>query len=336
MAMRAVVCAQAPTERASKLGRGRGAAKRNVASRAATAAPSKLDQEVARDVLDKTEAFVLDCDGVVWRGDEVIEGVPEVLDMLKGMGKRAVFVTNNSTKSRKGYLKKFHQLGLTQVNEDDIFSSSFAAAGYLRSQGFGPEDPARRSAYVIGEAGVMEELDYSGIPAIGGPDHAGVEPPTGPGGKVEVDESVGAVVVGLDKSINYYKLQYATVCIRELGAEFVATNTDAVTHITDAQEWAGNGALVGAVQGSTEVEPMVVGKPNAFMLEHIAQQLGLRMDQLCMVGDRLDTDVLFGQRNGLRTVLSLSGVTPYETLEKSTVQPDSYCASLADLLSVKA
>lgn len=67
----------------------------------------------------------------------------------------------------------------------------------------------------------------------------------GPGEKLEVDPDVGAVVVGFDRNVNYYKIQYATVCLREIpGCQFIATNLDAVTHLTDAQEWAGNGAMV--------------------------------------------------------------------------------------------
>jgi phosphoglycolate phosphatase len=69
----------------------------------------------------------------------------------------------------------------------------------------------------------------------------------GKGDKMVVDPDVGAVVVGFDRNINYYKIQYATLCIRELpGCQFIATNLDAVTHLTDAQEWAGNGAMVRA------------------------------------------------------------------------------------------
>jgi ribonucleotide monophosphatase NagD (HAD superfamily) len=66
----------------------------------------------------------------------------------------------------------------------------------------------------------------------------------GPGDKMEIDESVGAVIVGFDRHVNYYKIQYAQLAINEHGAEFIATNLDAVTHLTDAQEWAGNGSMV--------------------------------------------------------------------------------------------
>jgi HAD superfamily hydrolase (TIGR01450 family) len=73
--------------------------------------------------------------GVIWKGDKLIDGVPETLDMLRAMGKRLVFVTNNSTKSRKQYAKKFYSLGLN-VAEEEIFASSFAAAAYLKSVNF--------------------------------------------------------------------------------------------------------------------------------------------------------------------------------------------------------
>ena len=126
--------------------------------------------------------------------------------------------------------------------------------------------------------------------------------------RLHIPPQVGAVVVGFDRHLNYHKVQMATLCIRENpGCLFIATNTDAVTHLTDAQEWAGNGAMVGAIKGSTQREPIVVGKPASFMLDDIAARSGLAPSQICMVGDRLDTDVLFGKNGGLTTILVLSG-----------------------------
>ncbi|CAH9108184.1 unnamed protein product [Cuscuta epithymum] len=89
-------------------------------------------------LLDSVDAFLFDCDGVIWKGDKLIDGIPETLHMLRSNGKKLVFVTNNSTKSRKLFSKKFHTLGIP-VSEDEIFSSSFAAAMYLNVHNF-PED----------------------------------------------------------------------------------------------------------------------------------------------------------------------------------------------------
>lgn len=146
------------------------------------------------------------------------------------------------------------------------------------------------------------------------------------------------MIVGFDRYINYYKIQYATLCIRENpGCLFIATNRDAVTHLTDAQEWAGNGSMVGAIVGSTKREPHVVGKPSDFMLKNIAEQFSLKPEQICMVGDRLDTDILFGQNGGLTTCLVLSGVTTEEQLlsPSNEVHPNFYMGQLSDLLAAK-
>lgn len=285
-----------------------------------------------KTLVDKVDCFIFDCDGVIWLGDSVIPGVPETLDMLRALGKRLIFVTNNSTKSRAGYVKKFTSLGL-KISPEEIFSSSYAAAAYLEHIEF----PAHKKVYVVGEQGIQEELDLKGIKHVGGPADADQKVELAPGMFLEHDHDVGAVVVGFDRYINYYKIQMATLCIRENpGCLFIATNTDAVTHLTDAQEWAGNGSMVGAIRGSTKREPTVVGKPSEFMLANIAEKFGLRRDQICMVGDRLDTDVLFGQNGGLTTMLVLSGVTKEADLlsPSNTIHPDLYADALPALLEV--
>jgi phosphoglycolate phosphatase len=297
-----------------------------------SAGPQKATIEDKKALIEKVDCFIFDCDGVIWKGDSLIEGVPETLDFLRSQGKQLVFVTNNSTKSRAGYLKKFTGLGLN-VSAEEIYSSSYAAAAYLEATNF----PTDKKVYVVGDVGIEEELDLKGISHIGGPSDADKKVELTPGTYMEHDPDVAAVVVGFDRNINYHKIQYATLCIRENpGCEFIATNLDAVTHLTDAQEWAGNGAMVGAIRGSTKREPTVVGKPADFMLDNIAKKFNLERSQICMVGDRLDTDILFGKNGGLTTALVLSGVTTEEQLlsPENNVHPDYYMSKLPELLEV--
>jgi len=296
----------------------------------ALAIPEKLTEP--SKLLDATDVFIFDCDGVIWKGDSVIEGVPEVLDKLREMKKKMFFVTNNSTKSRKGYKKKFTSLGLN-VNDEEIFSSSFAAAAYLDQTNF---ITSGKKVYVIGDVGIGEELDLLKIPHFGGPTDSNKVIKLGPGVRVDHDHDVGAVVVGFDANINYYKIQYAQLCINENpGCEFIATNLDAVTHLTDEQEWAGNGAMVGAIKGCTGKEPLVVGKPAPLMVDYIVNKYHIQRDRICMVGDRLDTDVLFGTDNGLRTCLTLSGVTTEQKLLSPTnsIRPEFYVDTIVDFFA---
>jgi 4-nitrophenyl phosphatase/phosphoglycolate phosphatase len=288
---------------------------------------------VPSDLLDKTDVFIFDCDGVIWKGDSLIDGVPAVLDMLRKAGKKIFFVTNNSTKSRKGYLGKFKSLGLEGVEAEEIFSSSFAAAAYLEQTNF--KDKGKK-VYIIGEVGIEEELDLIGVPWIGGGSDAGKKIELKSGFALPHDEDVGAVIVGFDREISYFKIQYAQLCINENpGCEFIATNLDAVTHLTDAQEWAGNGAMAGAIKGCTGQEPTLVGKPSPLMIDYIVSKYGCDRERICMVGDRLDTDILFGQNNGLLSCLTLSGVTTESKLlsQENAIKPDYYVDSIADFMT---
>ncbi|KAL5699951.1 hypothetical protein ACHQM5_025465 [Ranunculus cassubicifolius] len=291
-----------------------------------------LSAENVTSLFDSVEAFLFDCDGVIWKGDTLIQGVPETLEMLRSNGKKIVFVTNNSQKSRKQYATKFLNLGLT-VTEDEIFSSSFAAAMYLKINDF----PLEKKVYVIGGEGILEELELAGYTGLGGPEDGKKVVELEANTLFQHDKSVGAVVVGLDPYINYYKLQYGTLCIRENpGCLFIATNRDAVGHMTDLQEWPGAGCMVAALCGSTQKEPTVVGKPSTFMMDFLLKKFQVSTSKMCMVGDRLDTDIIFGQNAGCKTLLVLSGVTSLSYLQdpSNDIHPDYYTSKVADILQL--
>ncbi|KAJ0946849.1 putative phosphoglycolate phosphatase [Helianthus annuus] len=297
-----------------------------------TTACQPLSLTNVNTLLDSVECFLFDCDGVIWKGDTLIDGVPQTLEMLRSKGKKLVFVTNNSTKSRKQYAHKFQSLGI-QVTEEEIFSSSFAAAMYLKVNEFPPE----KKVYVIGGEGILEELKLAGFTGLGGPEDAKKTVQLKANTLFEHDKSVGAVVVGLDPYLNYYKLQYGTLCIRENpGCIFIATNRDATGNMTDLQEWPGAGCMVAAVCGSTQKEPIVVGKPSTFLMDFLQKQYKIPTDKMCMVGDRLDTDILFGQNAGCKTLLVLSGVTSKSTLQDPSnhIQPDIYTNQISDIFDL--
>lgn len=303
------------------------------AAAAATGGASQmLSSGNVNHLIDSVDCFLFDCDGVIWKGDTLIDGSKEALDMLRSKGKKLVFVTNNSRRSRSQYAKKFLSLGIP-VTQDEIFSSSFAAAMYLKLIDF----PPAKKVYVIGEEGILEELKLAGFTGIGGPEDGRKTAQFKANSLFEHDKSVGAVVVGLDQYINYYKLQYGTLCIRENpGCLFIAANRDAVGHMTDLQEWPGAGCMVAAICGSTEKEPIVVGKPATFMMDFLLEKFKISTSKMCMVGDRLDTDILFGQNAGCKTLLVFSGVTTPSALQNPSnhIHPDYYTGKLFDIVSL--
>ncbi|KAK2983236.1 hypothetical protein RJ640_023356, partial [Escallonia rubra] len=131
--------------------------------------------------------------------------------------------------------------------------------------------------------------------------------------------------------------RYGTPCVRENpGCLFIATERDAVAHLTNSQEWPGGECIVAALSGSTQKEPLLVGKPSTIMMESLKQRFHISTSKMCMVGDRLDSDIMFGQNAGSKTLLVLSGVTNKSTLQdpSNDIQPDYYTSKVPDILSL--
>ena len=304
-----------------------------VASAAKSADDLVVDDEagllelVANDV----DCIVMDCDGVLWQGDKLLPGVRESIQLLREMGKRLVFVTNNSNKSRRQYVHKFETLGIT-VEKEEVFSSAFAAAAYLKTQ------QLEGKAMVIGGQGIVDELNEMYIEVDPGVFNA-VQCTETDWEELDIDPDCAAVIVGQDTSFTYAKLAYASLASQR-GAKFVATNPDAGDAIGPGL-MPGAGAIVAAVEKACGVAPEIyAGKPSAFLLELLK---GNRVDmtRTLVVGDRLDTDIAFGRAGGAgATVLTLTGVCGLEDVDAAMedseggVIPDHIVQSLPHMLGL--
>eukprot|EP00191_Tetraselmis_sp_GSL018_P000631 CAMPEP_0177599612 /NCGR_PEP_ID=MMETSP0419_2-20121207/13096_1 /TAXON_ID=582737 /ORGANISM="Tetraselmis sp., Strain GSL018" /LENGTH=164 /DNA_ID=CAMNT_0019092377 /DNA_START=526 /DNA_END=1020 /DNA_ORIENTATION=- len=152
---------------------------------------------------------------------------------------------------------------------------------------------------------------------------------------IKVDPSIGAVVVGFDPRFSYSKLAYATACLRELpGCRFVLTNGDHGDKVGGGRIMPGTGAISAAIETSSGRKPVTVGKGGPWLLPWLCEHYGLEdTRRVCIVGDRLDTDIALGKQGGLRTVLPLTGVTSLEDLQAAGEEqlPDFYVPNLATL-----
>ncbi|KAJ2358092.1 hypothetical protein GGF43_001047 [Coemansia sp. RSA 2618] len=290
-------------------------------------APVKLSTRSAQEAfVDQFDTFLFDCDGVLWRGRTVVDGVRESLAMLRARNKRLIFVTNNSSTSRRDYVEKFTNLGI-QASVGEIFSSAYATAVYLHDVA---KFDTSKKVYVIGGSGIRHELEDVGITAVGHEDTQSVSLATV--GEIEPSTDIGAVVCGIDYDISYRKLATAHVNLTENpDCLFVATNDDR-TLPGGKHMYPGSGSLLSVLTHSTLRKPLVMGKPNVQMLECVLQKCQLDPQRTCMVGDRLDTDILFGIRGSLSTLCVLTGVAD----EAAILAPDApqatyYMDSLGDL-----
>ncbi|KAL2022322.1 hypothetical protein VTK56DRAFT_5720 [Thermocarpiscus australiensis] len=292
------------------------------------------DVTAINEFIDRFDAFLLDCDGVIWSGDDVFEGVVGTLEFLRSRGKKIVFVTNNSTKSRQDYLKKFSSLGIPS-DVEEIFGSAYSSAIYISR--ILKLAPPKNKVFVIGEAGIENELRSENIPFIGGTDPAFRRDMTPEDWKGIADGSlldpeVGCVLAGLDFHINYLKLSHAFQYLRR-GAVFLATNVDS-TFPTNHSLFPGAGSIGMPLVYATGQQPLALGKPSQAMMDAIEGKFQLDRDRTCMVGDRLNTDIKFGIEGKLGGTLAvLTGISKPSDWEvaDAVAVPAFYVDKLSDL-----
>jgi len=265
------------------------------------------DQLVSPNTLfSQYDNFLFDCDGVLWRGDQVIEGAIVLIQNLKSNGKKVLFITNNSSKSREKYQQKFAKLGI-HIDFEDIISSSFAAAEYLHST-----FPNVRKAYVIGQQGIVDELALRGIESSGYSQDSHLTVSSEEDCvNIELDPEVGAVICGWDITFNYYKLCKACFYLQNPNCHFIATNLDPFNHVRGRYIPVG-GCMVAPVQTGSRRTPIVVGKPCNWLINWLITTHKLDRERTVMIGDRIDSDVEFGINGGISTVLVLTGATTPE------------------------
>ncbi|KAH9929101.1 2-phosphoglycolate phosphatase [Epithele typhae] len=281
------------------------------------------------DLLDKYDTWLFDCDGVLWQGDRPIEGVVEVLQMLRKQNKAVIFVTNNATKSRPNYKKKFDVLGV-EAHVDEIYGSAYASAVYISSVMKMPKD---KKVYVIGMPGLEEELRGEGIQCVGGSDPADNVLGGFSLADWTPDPAVGAVLCGLDTNVNYTKLSKAFTYLQRPGVAFLATNEDS-TYPSAEGLLPGAGAVSAPLRFALGADPLAIGKPKQVMLDCIRAKHDFDPKRTIMVGDRLNTDIEFGKAGGLATLLVLTGITKESEItgpNASSTVPDYVTSSLGDL-----
>ena len=240
------------------------------------------------------DGLILDMDGVLWRGMEPMPGLVSFFDALRQKGTHFVLATNNSTRTLAQYADKLGGMGV-EIRPEQVITSAYAAADYLLTLA----DPGT-PVYAVGEAGVIDALESRGFRVA--------------------DEEARFVVAGLDRSFTYEKMARAMQLILK-GASYLGTNPD-VTLPTPADPLPGAGAVLAGITAATGVQPVIIGKPEAWMFQQAMARLGTRPERTAMVGDRLETDILGGRNAGVRTILVLSGITQRADLDASPLKPD--------------
>ena len=238
-------------------------------------------EESTEPILNAHDLVMFDLDGVVYVGDDPIDGVAERIDRVRASGRHVAFVTNNASRTPEQVADKLAGMGV-DASGTDVVTSAQAAARLLADE----HGPGARILLLGGEglrAAVVE---------------AGLEPVDDPDGAV-------AVVSGYGPDVRWRDIMRVSTLVRD-GLPYVASNAD-MTILMHYGLAPGHGTLVRAISGFAGVRPTVAGKPEKPLMQETVRRVG--GERPIMVGDRLDTDIQGAHAIAVRSLLVLTGVS---------------------------
>ncbi len=249
------------------------------------------------------KGFICDMDGVIYHGNQILEGVREFVNWMIEKDKKFVFLTNSPEKTPHELSMKLERMGL-KVTADHFYTSALATAAFLKSQN------PNCTAYVIGEAGLTKALYDQEI--------------------YMNDVNPDYVVVAETRTYNFEKIEKAIELVNK-GAKLIGANPD-ITGPTEHGIMPATGALIAPIEIATNKKAYFVGKPNPLMLRHGIKKLDCHSEEIAFIGDRMDTDIIAGIESNVDTVLVLSGVTSLEDINKFPYRPKYILDGVGDIV----
>jgi len=233
-------------------------------------------------LIDKYDSFIFDLDGTIYRGEHLIPKADEVINTLKSLEKKIVFVSNKTTGTVKDYYDMLRVWGL-QIREDEIINATSVVINYLIKNFY------HHKFFAIGEDSFVNELQKSGL-------------------KFSTDpKEIKILIVTLDRTLDYRKLEIAAQAL-ENGAKFFAANIDDTCPV-DSGEVLDAGSTISALEKRTHRKlELHFGKPSEFMFNEIKHRMQIDPEKTLLIGDRLETDIAMGNKFGIDTALVETGV----------------------------
>jgi glycerol-1-phosphatase len=256
---------------------------------------------------DEYDGLLVDLDGVVWIGRELIPGAVEALSELLEKQKEIVFITNNSVHQPHTYAARLRDAGI--ATPDNRVITGGAATARLAAERVGPG----AKAFVIGAPGFKETVAAAGLELL----------------DRDAAQSADAVVVSGHREFDYEELLTATRAL-QAGAALFGTSRDPTLPMPGGA-WPGTGATLAAIETASGKRAETGGKPEPHLFEQ-AKALIPEAARVAMVGDRIPSDIEGGRRAGLGTILVLTGDSTREEAEAMQTPPDQVIESLMELV----
>lgn len=267
-----------------------------------------MDQKT-KEMLRGIRHVALDMDGTIYMGSTLFPFTIPFLERLKQMGITYSFLTNNPSRSIDAYLQKLEHMGI-HATEKEIYNTTIATIDYIRSH-----YPEARKLFLLGTPSMMEQFLKAGFVSTAD----------------DPDDVPDIVVAAFDMTLTYSRACRAAWWIKQ-GLPYIATNPDFVCPTNERTILVDCGSICRMLETAGGRKPdITLGKPDPNMLLGIQQQMGLRAEEICMVGDRIYTDIAMAYNAGAVGCLVLSGETTMEVAREAPRQPDLIARDIQQL-----
>jgi NagD protein len=246
--------------------------------------------------------LMIDMDGVIYAGEDLIEGADVFVKYLLDQKIPFTFLSNNSSNSRADAVEKLSKMGI-EVTEEHIYSSAMATATFLT------EHYPGCTVHVLGEGGLLKSLNNAGIKIV--------------------DEKPDLVILGEGHDFSLDKVNTAVEMIIN-GSRFIATNRDPSPRRSGWNNL-GIAATAAMIEEATGRQPFVIGKPSPVMMRSAAAYMDLEPQNVTVIGDTMETDIIGGIYMGFKTILVLSGIADEEQLIRYGYRPNLVVRSVNDI-----
>jgi HAD superfamily hydrolase (TIGR01450 family) len=256
--------------------------------------------------LKDIECYILDMDGTIYLGEQVIQGAHEFLALLLRRNIPYYFFTNNSSKSPDDYIDKLNRLGFGTYERSRIITSFDVAADYI-----GKTYGCSATVYTVGTPSMEKQMSAKGFSSAD-------------------NTRPDCVLVGFDTTFNFEKASRAVDYLRD-GVPFLATNIDAVCPLEGGKVLPDCASICAMLTHATGYTPKYLGKPFAETAAYIAGHTGISAEKTAVIGDRLYTDMMLATKNGMCAIGVLSGEMTQTDIHTSADKPHFVFNSVLEL-----
>jgi HAD superfamily hydrolase (TIGR01458 family) len=252
---------------------------------------------------ERIGGFLIDLDGTIVEGGELIPGALKTLNALVQRGLPFRIVTNTTSKPRSAILTRMHTLGM-DLTLEQLITAPIIGRDYLQREGI-------TRCFPLLKTSLLEDL-----------------------GTVEfVDDAPQAVLVGdIGEELTYAALNRAFRFLLD-GAAFITLARNRYFRGVDGL-FLDVGAFVTALEYATQKQAILIGKPASEFFKLACQNLGVPLAATVVIGDDLEADVGGANSAGCAGVLVRTGKFRPEQTETSEIRPDAILDSLAALPSL--